>query len=64
MKRKFLEVAKLADVILFGGDVSSEAETAFFRAANDFLSQYRARVYCNEVRYFIERVDKKIVFNA
>lgn len=64
MKRKFLEVVKLGDAILLGDDLSDGTEQAFFSAANAFLRKYRARYFCNEIEYYIERVNKKIVFNA
>lgn len=64
MKKDFINVLKLGNAILLGGDLSDGLASAFFSAAGAFLSKYRARYYCGEVEYYIERVNKKIIFNA
>ena len=60
MKKDFLKVVNLAELVLF----NNAGPDAFFKAADTFLSKYRNRVYCGEIRALIERVNKKIVFNA
>lgn len=64
MKKDFINVLKLGDAILLGGDLSDKTTSDFFSVASAFLSKYRARYYCDEVAYYIGRVNKKIIFNA
>ena len=58
MKKDFLKVVNLAEMVLF----DNAGPDAFFKAADAFLSKYCNRVYCGEIRWLIERVNKKIVF--
>ena len=59
MKKEFLKIVNLAEMVLF----NNAGPDAFFKAADAFLSKYRSRVYCGEICGLIERVNKKIVFN-
>lgn len=60
MKKEFLEVVNLAEMVLF----NNASPDDFFKAADAFLSKFRICAYCSEIRELIERVNKKIVFNA